>query len=95
MNSLQSWLDDPLFVTLNTDRPIREDLVWDTTTLHHPVYDLAAAEAQRTCARINGDNRTWFCGAWMKDGFHEDGLASAMEVVAGIRANTAARLAAE
>ena len=95
MNSLQSWLEDPLFVTLNTDRPIREDLIWDTTTLHHPVYDLTALEAQRTCARINGENHTWFCGAWMKDGFHEDGLASAMEVVAGIRAKTAARLAAE
>ncbi|NBD30146.1 MAG: FAD-dependent oxidoreductase [Alphaproteobacteria bacterium] len=95
MNSLQSWLDEPLFVTLNSTRPIREDLIWDEVTLHHPVYDLTALAAQQTCARINGDNHTWFCGAWMKNGFHEDGLASAMQVVDGIRAKNAARLAAE
>ncbi|HKL69040.1 NAD(P)/FAD-dependent oxidoreductase [Salibaculum sp.] len=95
MNSLQSWLEEPLFVTLNSTRQIREDLIWDEVTLHHPVYDLSALEAQRGCARINGDNNTWFCGAWMKDGFHEDGLSSAMDVVEGIRAKATARLAAQ
>jgi hypothetical protein len=30
---------------------------------------------------MNGTGNTWFCGAWMKNGFHEDGLASAIDVV--------------
>lgn len=82
MNSLQPWLRrDNFFVTLNTTRPIRDDLIWDEVTLRHPVYDLAALDAQRAAAAMNGANRTWFCGAWMKHGFHEDGLASAVDVV--------------
>jgi predicted NAD/FAD-binding protein len=38
---------------------------------------------------MNGDNATWFCGAWMKNGFHEDGYASAMDVVDAIAARDA------
>lgn len=82
MNSLQSIpQDDPLFVTLNSTRAIREDLIYDTKTFHHPVYDVAALEAQDVISANNGTNRTWFCGAWMKNGFHEDGLSSAVDVV--------------
>jgi uncharacterized protein len=96
MNSLQPWLvDDPLFVTLNSTRAIREDVIWDQTVLRHPVYDLAAFAAQEEAAAMNGDNGTWFCGAWMKNGFHEDGLSSAMDVVAGIAARPALSVAAE
>ncbi len=96
MNSLQPIPhDDPMFVTLNTTRPIREDLIYDETVLRHPVYDLAAFAAQDTMRAINGQNATWFCGAWMKNGFHEDGLSSAMDVVEGIEAQAAMRLAAE
>ncbi|EPX77865.1 Amine oxidase, flavin-containing [Litoreibacter arenae DSM 19593] len=81
MNSLQSIpQDDPLFVTLNSTRTIREDLIYDTKTFHHPVYDVAALKAQDVIAANNGTNRTWFCGAWMKNGFHEDGLSSAVDV---------------
>lgn len=85
MNSLQPIPhDDPLFVTLNSRRRIRDHLVHDVTSFTHPVYDLAALRAQDDIARFNGTNATWFCGAWMKNGFHEDGLASAIEVVEGI-----------
>jgi predicted NAD/FAD-binding protein len=96
MNSLQPWLvQEDLMVTLNSRRPINEDLIWDQVTLHHPVYDLAALAAQKQAAQMNGQNRTWFCGAWMKNGFHEDGLSSAMDVVAGVNAPQGARMAAE
>ncbi|MEX5727683.1 putative NAD/FAD-binding protein [Rhodovulum iodosum] len=81
MNSLQPIpADDPLFVTLNSQRPIREELIHDTVTFDHPVYDLAAMAAQGTLRAMNGGDRLWFCGAWMKNGFHEDGLASAVDV---------------
>lgn len=96
MNSLQPWLKgEDMMVTLNTNRPIREELIWDEVTLQHPVYDLAAIAAQDAAAAINGSNHTWFCGAWMKNGFHEDGLSSALDVVNTLNAARSMDLAAE
>ncbi len=96
MNSLQPIpKDDPLFVTLNTTRPIREDLIHDQTTLRHPVYDLEALAAQGRVRAMNGTRATWFCGAWMRNGFHEDGLASAIEVADGIHSADRRMVAAQ
>ncbi len=96
MNSLQPWLKgDDMMVTLNSNRPIKEELIWDEVTLRHPVYDLEAIAAQEAAAAINGSNRTWFCGAWMKNGFHEDGLSSALDVVHSLNAVKQMELAAE
>ncbi|MCM2562929.1 FAD-dependent oxidoreductase [Lutimaribacter sp. EGI FJ00015] len=96
MNSLQPIpQDDPHFVTLNSTRPIREDLIYDTVTLRHPVYDLAALQAQKDIAAMNGTRNTWFCGAWMKHGFHEDGLSSAVDVVEAIAKRSTVAMAAE
>jgi len=96
MNSLQPIpMDDPHFVTLNTKRQIREELIYDQVTLRHPVYDLAALAAQKEIAAGNGAQNTWFCGAWMKNGFHEDGLSSAVDVVQAIEQRSALSVAAE
>jgi predicted NAD/FAD-binding protein len=96
MNSLQPIpMDDLHFVTLNTKRTIREDLIYDQVTLRHPVYDLGALAAQEEIAAHNGTRNTWFCGAWMRNGFHEDGLATAMEVVDQIEASADMAMAAE
>ena len=96
MNSLQPIpQDDPHFVTLNSRRPIREDLIYDQVTLHHPVYDLGALKAQSRLREINGTHRTWFCGAWMRHGFHEDGLTSGLDVAEAIIARDAVSVAAE
>jgi predicted NAD/FAD-binding protein len=96
MNSLQPIpQDDPMFVTLNRTAPIREELIYDEATFRHPVYDLAAFDAQSTIRAMNGQNRTWFCGAWMKNGFHEDGLASAVDVVEALAALGQTAVAAE
>jgi len=85
MNSLQPIpMGDLMFVTLNSTRPIRDELIYDQTVLHHPVYDLGALAAQKEVAARNGTDNTWFCGAWMKNGFHEDGLSSAVDVAAGL-----------
>jgi predicted NAD/FAD-binding protein len=96
MNSLQPIpKDDPLFVTLNATRPIREELIHDVATLRHPVYTLEALAAQARIRATNGRRNTWFCGAWMKNGFHEDGLASAVEVVKALGAADPMEMAAE
>ncbi len=96
MNSLQPWLKgEEMMVTLNSNRPICEELIWDEVSLRHPVYDLEAIAAQRAAADMNGTNRTWFCGAWMKNGFHEDGLSSALDVVKSLNALDRVQHAAE
>ncbi|GAA6175621.1 NAD(P)/FAD-dependent oxidoreductase [Sulfitobacter pacificus] len=96
MNSLQPIPEnDPHFVTLNTKRAIREELIYDQVTLRHPVYDLGALAAQKEVAAFNGTRGTWFCGAWMGHGFHEDGLKSAMTVVEAIERRAALPIAAE
>ncbi|GLS85861.1 cyclopropane-fatty-acyl-phospholipid synthase [Cypionkella aquatica] len=86
MNSLQPIpQDDPLFVTLNANQPIRQELIYDQVTFRHPVYDGAALRAQKVIKAMNGQRNTWFCGAWMRNGFHEDGFASAVDVVDAMR----------
>ncbi len=96
MNSLQNIPEnDPHFVTLNTKRTIREELIYDRVTLRHPVYDLAAWDAQVKVHALNGAQNTWFCGAWLRNGFHEDGLATANEVADAINARAKTALAAE
>ncbi|MEM6305979.1 MAG: FAD-dependent oxidoreductase [Pseudomonadota bacterium] len=96
MNSLQPIpMDDLHFVTLNTKRTIREELIYDQVTLRHPVYDLGALQAQKDIAAMNGTGNTWFCGAWMKHGFHEDGLSSAVDVVRALERKGALPIAAE
>ncbi len=87
MNSLQPIpQDDPMFVTLNSNTPIRDDLIYDVVTFAHPVYDRDALRAQDRLRQMNGRQGTWFCGAWMRNGFHEDGFRSALDVVEAMRA---------
>ncbi|MFT7057898.1 MAG: putative NAD/FAD-binding protein [Pseudorhodobacter sp.] len=96
MNSLQPIpMDDPHFVTLNANRPIRDELIYDQVTFRHPVYDLAALAAQTQIRAMNGTQNTWFCGAWMRNGFHEDGFASAVDVVQALQATPKQAIAAE
>jgi len=81
MNRLQNIpQDDPLFITLNPHRPIRDDLIFDTVTFRHPIFDAAALAAQRAVDTLQGERQTWFAGAWLRNGFHEDGFASAVRI---------------
>ncbi|MCB1332228.1 MAG: FAD-dependent oxidoreductase [Roseivivax sp.] len=82
MNQLQGIpQDDPLFVTLNPTAEIAPDAIYDTVDFAHPVFDTAAVRAQDEVRALQGQNRTWFAGAYNRHGFHEDGIASAMRVV--------------
>ena len=81
MNLLQAIPNEtPVFVTLNPQKPIAPECIYDATTLAHPQYDLPAIKAQKELPAIQGANNTWFCGAYTRYGFHEDGLASGYAV---------------
>lgn len=81
MNRLQG-IDKrhPIFVTLNPSRPPKEELIVEQTNFEHPVYSMDMLAAQKEMPQIQGVDRIWYCGAYQRYGFHEDGLHSAVEV---------------
>ena len=87
MNLLQG-IDQkyPLFVSLNPKREIPDHLVFDRTEFDHPVFNEAAIAAQGRVAQLQGRRGTWFAGAHLGHGFHEDGLASSVRVARGLDA---------
>lgn len=70
----------PVVVTLNSHRAPDPEAVIASFDYDHPVMDQALISAQGRLPSIQGQRRTWFCGAWCGYGFHEDGLRSAMAV---------------
>ena len=79
MNRLQNIpQEDPLFVTLNPERMPKN--VYDETVFRHPVFDAPALAAQARLPEIQGTGGVWFAGAWARNGFHEDGIASAARI---------------
>jgi uncharacterized protein len=78
MNVLQS-LDAPVrfLLTLNHRKAIDERTVLRTFNYDHPVYSPQAVAAQARHREVNGAGRSYFCGAYWRCGFHEDGVVSA------------------
>ncbi len=72
----------PVIVSLNPFKEPAPSTVLADFDYAHPVFDRAAIDAQSGVARIQGQRNTWFCGAWLGYGFHEDGLRSALDVAA-------------
>lgn len=82
MNVLQN-LHSPekLLVTLNRNQDVDPARVLGSYVYHHPVYTPGAVAAQQRYADINGVNRTFYCGAYWRYGFHEDGVVSALRML--------------
>ena len=79
MNRLQS-LDarKQLFVSLNPANKPRDEHIFAEADYQHPIFNLSAIKAQRNLASIQGTDNIYYCGAWTANGFHEDGLKSAV-----------------
>ena len=79
MNILQNLKSsEPLLVTLNHTHGINPDKVIKRLSYMHPLYTLAGAAAQARHQEISGINRTAYAGAYWRNGFHEDGVVSAL-----------------
>ena len=88
MNRLQGIDDDkPLFVSLNPRFEPDPALTFGRYAADHPRYNAEAFAAQKRLGEIQGQRRTWFCGAWTGYGFHEDGLRSGIDVAERLGAN--------
>jgi len=81
MNRLQSLAADHEFlVTLNRTSAIDPEQIIRTIDYEHPVFTRAGVAAQDRWSEISGRNRTYYCGAYWRWGFHEDGAWSALRV---------------
>lgn len=90
LNKLQPLpTQQPVLVSLNPVHEPDPRTVQGDFDYAHPVFDRAAIAAQARVPELQGRQRTWYCGAWTRYGFHEDGLMSALQVVDGLRAQWA------
>ena len=81
MNNLQRLdTSTTIIVTLNPATKPNESLIYDVYEFEHPVFNQKAIDAQKNIYKIQGKSRIWYCGAWQRYGFHEDGLLSAVNI---------------
>ena len=73
-----------VLVSLNPIKEIARQHIMAEFDYAHPVFDLAAVRAQGQVASLQGQQNTYFCGAWTGYGFHEDGLKSGLQAAAHI-----------
>ena len=87
INRLQPLpFSEDVVVSLNPVRAIDPSKVLGEYDYAHPVFDLAAIQAQSQLSSLQGQQNTWYAGAWMGYGFHEDGFKAgrdaALEILA-------------
>lgn len=81
MNRLQHLpVATPVLVTLNDPGFVDDDQIIGVTEYDHPFYNYDMLSAQEEWHKISGQRRTYFAGAYWRNGFHEDGVASALRV---------------
>ncbi len=81
MNILQAIQADRTFcVSLNAEDLIEPSKIIGKYRYAHPQFSLEGIQSQARWLEINGVNKTWFCGAYWANGFHEDGVSSALRV---------------
>jgi predicted NAD/FAD-binding protein len=82
MNILQRLVTPrPLLVTLNRTVAIDPRSVIRCLSYEHPLFTTASVQAQQRHRELNGNAGTYYCGAWWRNGFHEDGVVSALTAV--------------
>ena len=85
MNILQGIESETTFcVTLNATESISPDKIIGRFNYSHPVFSRQGVQAAALIDKINGQKNTWFAGAYLGNGFHEDGVVSARKVVTAI-----------
>lgn len=83
MNMLQGIQSEHTFVvSLNASNQIAAEHVLRRFNYAHPVYNQSTMQSQARRNEIDGQNRSYFCGAYWYNGFHEDGVRSAVDVAA-------------
>jgi predicted NAD/FAD-binding protein len=92
MNVLQDLRAPVRFlVTLNRTDAIDPRSVLAEVRYEHPLFSPASTRAQARHRELDGTHGIYYCGAWWRNGFHEDGVASALAAVAHFEEDHAQR----
>jgi predicted NAD/FAD-binding protein len=70
----------PVFVTLNPQTPPNAEKTYAKISYSHPIYNPRVIKAQKKVMDLQGSRRSYFAGAYLGFGFHEDGLTAGMLV---------------
>lgn len=82
MNMLQNLdCEKNYLVSLNSDERIKSNSILNTFTYAHPVFSRESEHNTKLRSSINGVRNTWYCGAYWRYGFHEDGVVSSLAVL--------------
>ncbi len=85
INQLQPLpFSQDVFVSLNPIQPIDPAQILGSYDYAHPVFDLGAIQAQTHLPSLQGQQHTWYAGAWMGFGFHEDGFKAGRDAALGV-----------
>lgn len=81
MNKLQHLpTKTPVIATLNSPRKIKDEKVFAEFDYQHPIFDSAARRAREQLWSLQGASNLWYCGAYLGDGFHEDGIQAGLAI---------------
>lgn len=82
MNKLQNIeTKNPILITLNPKRKIKETLVYKKINYSHPIIDFKALKAQHDIQKYQGKKNIFYSGAWLGNGFHEAGISSSLNIL--------------
>ncbi len=89
MNNLQGVSKQKnYFVSINDNDLVDESkIIWDSS-YEHPLFNVEAIKTQKQLPKLNEDGPIYFCGAYFKYGFHEDGLTAGLNVARSITGET-------
>lgn len=92
MNILQRLnAPTPFLVTLNRTDAIDPARIIKRINYRHPLFTPASVAAQARQREVNGPLQTYYCGAWWRNGFHEDGVVSALDALSHFEQDHAQR----
>ena len=81
MNRLQGLETvNQYYVTLNSVKKIPKNKIIASMDYYHPTYTFKSMNTQSELHKLNGANRTYFCGSYFGYGFHEDAVRSGVDV---------------
>jgi len=82
LNNLQNLTTkEDYYLTLNPIHEIKPEKIIKKVNFTHPYLNTKTSILQKDLYRLQGNNRTWFCGSYFGYGFHEDGLKSSLEML--------------
>jgi predicted NAD/FAD-binding protein len=73
------------FLSLNRQTPVQDASIIRRIHFTHPKFSVAAIQSQSVIRELSGQDHIHYCGSYLGNGFHEDAVKSAFDMVEGIQ----------